>query len=172
VHDVFYVGIAADRTPNTIIMFNEVVRTGIGIYYRSVSALSGAGTIVKCNNIYENSLYDAQNEATDGSILLAELNWWGSPGGPDPGKISGVVDYDPWLPFQWDETGCDGVVTVGRIMGGGFIVGDMNVGSGDVTVRLNFLFNLHCDVSKSPNILRIVWRPLPGGPIHIFDLTI
>jgi len=166
VHDVFHVGIAADRTPDTIIMFNEAVRNGIGIYYRSDPALSGAGTIVRCNNIYDNSLYDAQNMATDGSILLAELNWWGSPGGPAPGKISGVVDYDPWLPFEWEEIGCDGVVTVGRIMGGGFIV---TVGS--ETVWLNFIFNLHCDVSKSPNILRIVWRPLPGGPIHIFQLT-
>jgi len=171
VHDVFYVGIAADRSPNTIIMFNEVVNNKIGIYYRSTPALSGAGTEVRCNNIYGNSQYDAQNEATDGSILLAELNWWGSPGGPDPSKISGDVDYDPWLPFQWDETGCDGAVTVGRITGSGFIVGDMTVGSGEVTVWLNFIFNLHCDVSKSPNILRIVWRPLPGGPIHIFDLT-
>ena len=171
VHDVFNVGIAADRSPNTIIVFNEVVRNEIGISYRSDPALSGAGTIVTCNNIYDNYLYDAQNVATDGSILLAELNWWGSPGGPDPSKISGDVDYDPWLPFQWDETGCDGAVTVGRITGSGFIVGDMTVGSGEVTVWLNFIFNLHCDVSKSPNILRIVWRPLPGGPIHIFDLT-
>jgi len=79
VHGVYYVGIAADRSPNTIIKFNEVVNNGIGIYYRSIPALSGAGTIVKCNNIYGNSLYDAQNEATDGSILLAELNWWDHP---------------------------------------------------------------------------------------------
>jgi hypothetical protein len=40
-----------------------------------------------------------------------------------------------------------------------------------VTVRLNFGFILHCDVSKSPNNLQIDWRPLPGGPIHIFHLT-
>jgi hypothetical protein len=76
VHDVFNVGVAADRTPDASVMFNNIVNNRIGVKFNSRSDLSGAGTIVKCNNIYNNSLYDAENIATDGSVLMAEYNWW------------------------------------------------------------------------------------------------
>jgi hypothetical protein len=67
-------------------------------------------------------------------------------------------------------------VMVGRMTGGGVIVGTMIIKSRtppaviDVEVRLNFGFELHCDVSKAPNNLQINWRPLSGGPTYIFHL--
>jgi len=61
-------------------------------------------------------------------------------------------------------------VKVGRMTGGGFIVGDMRINQTTIEVRLNFGFELHCDVSKTPNNLQINWRPLSGGPTHIFHL--
>jgi hypothetical protein len=67
-------------------------------------------------------------------------------------------------------------VMVGRMTGGGVIVGTMITDIGtppaiiDVEVRLNFGFELHCDVSKTPNNLQINWRPLSGGPSYIFHL--
>jgi len=181
VHHVFNVGVAADRTPYTSVMFNEIVNNKIGVKFNSRSdiGLSGEGTIVKCNNIYDNSLYDAENIATDGSVLMAEYNWWGSTTGPEPTKISGAVDYDPWLTTVWEEAEeCLPPVKVGRMTGGGFIVGTMimiiDIGTPpaitDVEVRLNFGFELHCDVSKAPNNLEINWRPLSGGPTYIFHL--
>jgi hypothetical protein len=182
VHDVFNVGVAADRTPNTNVMFNEIVNNKIGVKFNSRSdiGLSGAGTIVKCNNIYDNSLYDAENIATDGSVLMAEYNWWGSAAGPGPTKLFGAVVYDPWLTTVWEEAEeCrppPPPVEVGRMTGGGFIVGTMIIDIGtppaiiDVEVRLNFGFELHCDASKAPNNLQINWRPLSGGPTYIFHL--
>jgi hypothetical protein len=176
VHHVFNVGVAADRTPDTSVMFNEIVNNKIGVKFNSRSdiGLSGAGTIVKCNNIYDNSLYDAENIATDGSVLMAEHNWWGSPTGPASGKISGAVDYDPWLTTVWEEAEeCrppPPPVEVGRMTGGGFIVGDMTIDGTTEKVRLNFGFELHCDASKAPNNLEINWRPLSGGPTYIFHL--
>ncbi len=176
VHGVFDVGITADRTPNTNVMFNEVVNNKIGVKFNSQSDLSGSGTIVKCNNIYGNTVYDVENIATDGSIMLAEFNWWGSPGGPDPAKIYGAVDYDPWLITPWEEAEECVLppVTVGRMTGGGFILSDMNVRKNGqllpVRVRLNFGFELHCDASKTPNNLQINWRPVSGGPSYIFHL--
>jgi hypothetical protein len=181
VHDVFNVGVAADRTPVTSVMFNEIVNNKIGVKFNSRSdiSLSGAGTIVKCNNIYDNSLYDAENIATDGSELMAEYNWWGSAAGPVSGKIfadplSGGVDYDPWLTTVWEKAEeClppPPPVKVGRMTGGGFIVGDMSINQTTIEVRLNFGFELHCDASKAPNNLEIDWRPLSGGPTYIFHL--
>jgi hypothetical protein len=181
VHDVFNVGVAADRTPVTSVMFNEIVNNKIGVKFNSRSdiGLSGAGTIVKCNNIYDNSLYDAENIATDGSVLMAEYNWWGSTTGPASGKIfadplSNGVDYDPWLTTVWEEAEeCrppPPPVEVGRMTGGGFIVGDMTIDGTTEKVRLNFGFELHCDASKAPNNLQINWRPLSGGPTYIFHL--
>jgi len=172
VHDVFNVGVAADRTPDTSVMFNEIVNNKIGVKFNSQSDLSGERTIVKCNNIYDNSLYDAENIATDGSVLMAEYNWWGSTTGPASVKISGAVDYDPWLTTVWEEAEeCLPPVKVGRMTGGGFIVGDMRINrTTTIEVRLNFGFELHCDVSKAPNNLEINWRPLSGGPIYIFHL--
>jgi hypothetical protein len=181
VHHVFNVGVAADRTPDTSVMFNEIVNNKIGVKFNSRSdiGLSGAGTIVKCNNIYDNSLYDAENIATDGSVLMAEYNWWGSTTGPASGKIfadplSGGVDYDPWLTTVWEEAEeCrppPPLVEVGRMTGGGFIVGDMTIDGTTEKVRLNFGFELHCDASKAPNNLQINWRPLSGGPTYIFHL--
>ena len=61
-------------------------------------------------------------------------------------------------------------VKVGRMTGGGFIVGDMRINQTTIEVRLNFGFELHCDVSKAPNNLEINWRPLSGGPTYIFHL--
>jgi len=67
-------------------------------------------------------------------------------------------------------------VTVGRMTGGGVIVGTMIIDIGtppaiiDVEVRLNFGFELHCNVSKTPNNLQINWRSLSGGPSYIFHL--
>jgi hypothetical protein len=179
VHHVFNVGVAADRTPNTNVMFNEIVNNKIGVKFNSRSDLSGAGTIVKCNNIYNNELYDAENIATDDSVLMAEHNWWGSADGPAPGKIfadplSGGVDYDPWLTTKWEEAEeClppPPPVKVGRMTGGGFIVGDMIIDGTTEKVRLNFGFELHCDANKAPNNLQINWRPLSGGPTYIFHL--
>jgi hypothetical protein len=179
VHDVFNVGVAADRTPGASVMFNNIVNNLIGVKFNSRSDLSGAGTIVKCNNIYDNSLYDAENIATDGSVLMAEYNWWGSTTGPASGKIfadplSGGVGYDPWLTTVWEEAEeCrppPPPVEVGRMTGGGFIVGDMTIDGTTEKVRLNFGFELHCDASKAPNNLQINWRPLSGGPTYIFHL--
>jgi hypothetical protein len=178
VHHVFNVGVAADRTPYTSVMFNEIVNNKIGVKFNSRSdiGLSGEGTIVKCNNIYSNSLYDAANIATDGSELKAEYNWWGSTAGPASSKIfadplSGGVDYDPWLTTVWEEAEeCLPPVKVGRMTGGGFIVGNMNINQTTIEVRLNFGFELHCDASKTPNNLQINWRPLSGGPSYIFHL--
>jgi hypothetical protein len=171
VHHVFNVGVAADRTPDTSVMFNEIVNNKIGVKFNSRSDLSGAGTIVKCNNIYDNSLYDAENIATDGSELMAEHNWWGSTTGPDPTKISGAVDYDPWLTTVWEKAEeCLPPVKVRRMTGGGFIVGDMIIDGTTEKVRLNFGFELHCDASKAPNNLQINWRRLSGGPTYIFHL--
>jgi hypothetical protein len=174
VHDVFNVGVAADRTPDASVMFNEIVNNKIGVKFNSRSdiSLSGAGTIVKCNNIYDNSLYDAENIATDGSELMAEHNWWGSPTGPASGKISGAVDYVPWLFTTWEhaEECLLPPVKVGRMTGGGFIVGDMSINQTTIEVRLNFGFELNCDASKAPNNLEINWRPLSGGPTYIFHL--
>jgi hypothetical protein len=108
---------------------------------------------------------------------MAEYNWWGSTTGPDPTKISGAVDYDPWLTTVWEEAEeCLPPVKVGRMTGGGFIVGTMIIDIGtppaiiDVEVRLNFGFELHCDASKTPNNLQINWRSLSGGPSYIFHL--
>ncbi len=92
VHHVFNVGVAVDRTPDASVMFNNIVNNRIGVKFNSRSDLSGAGTIVKCNNICNNSLYDAENIATDGFVLMAEYNWWGSAAGPDPTKLFGAVD--------------------------------------------------------------------------------
>jgi hypothetical protein len=181
VHHVFNVGVSADRTPYTSVMFNEIVNNKIGVKFNSRSdiGLSGAGTIVRCNNIYDNSLYDAMNIATDGSELMAEHNWWGSTTGPASGKIfadpsSGGVDYDPWLTTVWEKAEeClppPPPVKVGRMTGGGFIVGDMSINQTTIEVRLNFGFELHCDASKAPNNLEINWRPLSGGPTYIFHL--
>jgi hypothetical protein len=174
VHDVFNVGVAADRTPDASVMFNNIVNNRIGVKFNSRSDLSGAGTIVKCNNIYNNSLYDAENIATDGSVLMAEYNWWGSAAGADPTKLFGAVDYDPWLTTVWEEAEeCrppPPPVKVGRMTGGGFIVGDMTIDGTTEKVRLNFGFELHCDVSKAPNNLQINWRSLSGGPSYIFHL--
>jgi hypothetical protein len=61
-------------------------------------------------------------------------------------------------------------VKVGRMTGGGFIVGDMRINQTNIKVRLNFGFELHCDASKAPNNLQINWRPLSGGPSYIFHL--
>jgi hypothetical protein len=155
-------------------MFNNIVNNRIGVKFNSRSDLSGAGTIVKCNNIYDNSLYDAENIATDGSVLMAEYNWWGSAAGPIPTKLFGAVDYDPWLTTVWEEAEeCrppPPPVEVGRMTGGGFIVGDMTIDGTTEKVRLNFGFELHCDASKAPNNLQINWRPLSGGPTYIFHL--
>jgi hypothetical protein len=176
VHDVFNVGVAADRTPDASVMFNEIVNNKIGVKFNSRSdiGLSGAGTIVKCNNIYDNSLYDAENIATDGSVLMAEYNWWGSAAGPATTKLFGAVDYDPWLTTVWEEAEeCrppPPPVEVGRMTGGGFIVGDMTIDGTTEKVRLNFGFELHCDASKAPNNLQINWRPLSGGLTYIFHL--
>jgi len=164
VHHVFNVGVAADRTPDASVMFNNIVNNRIGVKFNSRSdiGLNGTGTIVKCNNIYDNSLYDAENIATDGSVLMAESNWWGSVAGPDPTKIYGAVDYDPWLTTAWEEAEeCrppPPPVKVGRMTGGGFIVGDMTIDGTTEKVRLNFGFELHCNVSKTPNNLQINWR--------------
>jgi hypothetical protein len=103
VHDIFNVGVAADRTPDTSVKFNTIVKNGIGVKFNSQRGLSGRGTKVECNNIYSNSLYDAANIATDGSELKAEHNWWGSADGPDPAKINGAVDYKPWLTTPWES---------------------------------------------------------------------
>jgi hypothetical protein len=62
-------------------------------------------------------------------------------------------------------------VKVGRMTGGGVIVGDMIINrTTTIVVRLNFGFELHCDASKAPNNLQINWRPSSGGPSYIFHL--
>jgi len=47
------------------------------------------------NSIYDNTDYDVSNAT--GSLIYAQMNWWGDPNGPDTTKIYGLVDYDYWL---------------------------------------------------------------------------
>jgi hypothetical protein len=70
------------------------------------NALATVGDpVVQCNNIFSNSGYGVENDAS-GRLLDAENNWWGAASGPDDdaGVINGSgdrisldVDADPWL---------------------------------------------------------------------------
>jgi hypothetical protein len=49
------------------------------------------------NQIYDNTSYNAR--ALSGNEILAEGNWWGTDP-PNVSKISGTVDYTPWMRHQ------------------------------------------------------------------------
>lgn len=51
------------------------------------------------NNIYDNDDHNVRNSTTGGDTLRAENCWWGS-ATPDTSKISGPVDYEPYLTDQ------------------------------------------------------------------------
>ncbi|MEM0478564.1 MAG: right-handed parallel beta-helix repeat-containing protein [Candidatus Caldarchaeum sp.] len=153
------IGIAADRTPSTLVSFNKVTSNKIGLKYHSDSekGLPATGTKFRCNDVYGNNQYDAENIAKDSSTMDAEYNWWGSTGGPDTGKISGNVDYEPWLTSPSEES-CP---STGRMTGGGVIVYNM--------ITAHFGFELHCSIEKKPNNLEINWRN-GEGKTFIFHL--
>ncbi|GBC71834.1 hypothetical protein HRbin02_01622 [Candidatus Calditenuaceae archaeon HR02] len=162
------IGIAADRTPSALVGFNEVTENEIGLKYNSDSekGLPATGTKFRCNDVYGNEIYDAQNIATDNSIMDAEFNWWGSNTGPDPSKISGSVDYVPWLTAPKEE-GCP---QKGRMTGGGVLRGEvLFINKTKVSATVNFGFEVHCNNEKEPNNLQINWRV--GGQTFIFHLT-
>lgn len=49
------------------------------------------------NSIYDNVTYDLISDLTQDVSVSAESNWWGQSTGPEPAKISGDIDYTPWL---------------------------------------------------------------------------
>lgn len=59
----------------------------------------GGGSLgsVGYNSIYNNGIYDVFGDFLEPMSVTAKSNWWGRSAGPDPAKISGDVDYTPWL---------------------------------------------------------------------------
>ncbi len=90
-------GIVVDRSPNTTVERNELDGNGVALYLNSTASLSASGTVFRCNSVLTGNATLAENAATDGTVMLAEENWWGSPSGPDAAKVVGDVDYTPWL---------------------------------------------------------------------------
>lgn len=108
---------------NLMITHNTITGYDYGIHvYDCTSKCTvccGVDPSVKayCNNIAGNNEYGISNENTEAD-LDANNNWWGDPSGPShsPGlgdKVSANVDFDPWLPFPFEQCPeCGGVAPV------------------------------------------------------------
>jgi hypothetical protein len=70
---------------------NGINITGDNITNINLGSSSSGGS----NSIYDNTEYDVNN--LTGATISAQYNWWGQASGPDPLKISGDIDYAPWL---------------------------------------------------------------------------
>jgi hypothetical protein len=78
-------------------------------------AVFNATAQLNWNHIQSNGCHDVYAEdALAGSPVDARYNWWGSPDGPVASKLSGPIDYKPWLgyadpwiglPLQQDSDG-------------------------------------------------------------------
>jgi len=121
------IGFCAGVPTNLLISHNEITGHTYGIWVQNCALATGfvlQGTVddsvlVTCNNIEGNSEYGILNENEDPCYELnAENNWWGDPSGPShsPGlgdNVSAQVDFDPWLPFPFEQCPeCGGVSAV------------------------------------------------------------
>jgi hypothetical protein len=78
-----------------------------------------------CNNIEGNTTGVWNGDATN--AFDAENNWWGCGGGPgSPGcdTVTGLVDFDPWLPALSDDPDGDGLSTCDEVLIHGTDPGD------------------------------------------------
>lgn len=72
--------------------------TGVGIYL-----VSSEPTIIY-NNIYANETYNLSTNISSGT-QTAEYNWWGTQVKSEiVAKLSGNIDYEPWLMGTWTGT--------------------------------------------------------------------
>lgn len=73
-------------------------RGGMGNMYIAEADPKPSNIIIKNSSISNNSNYSIRN--LDSVAVVASHNWWGSESGPvfsSANKISGIVQYDPWL---------------------------------------------------------------------------
>ena len=71
-----------------------------GTYHASEQYGSTSNVAAHFNNIYDNTGYGVQvlGTPTNGFVLDAENNWWGTKGkGAIKKMVSGNVDFDPWI---------------------------------------------------------------------------
>jgi hypothetical protein len=78
-----------------------VLESSVTACERGIRCSTGPGTVINYCDIWGNSLAGVEN--LGGSLINAELNWWGAADGPSgdgPGSgdaVFGPVDYTPWL---------------------------------------------------------------------------
>jgi hypothetical protein len=93
-------GIKCDAGSNPVVEWNTISANTTGVWSLNGSnpdlGHATGGSSIGNNTFSGNTTYHVLNQSVS-TTLVAENNWWGSSGGPDPGKISGSVDYDPWL---------------------------------------------------------------------------
>jgi nitrous oxidase accessory protein NosD len=88
------VGIDSQILKNININNNLIQSNQIGI--KTID--SAFGIKISDNTIINNVKYEIQN--TDENSLDARFNWWGSNAGPLRSKISGNVNYYPWVKYS------------------------------------------------------------------------
>jgi len=93
-------GIKCDSGSSPVIEWNTISTNTTGVWTLNGSnpdlGHATGGSSIGNNTFSGNASYHVLNQ-TVSTTLVAENNWWGSSSGPDPGKISGSVDFDPWL---------------------------------------------------------------------------
>jgi hypothetical protein len=93
-------GIKCDSGSSPVIEWNTISANTTGVWTLNGSnpdlGHATGGFSIGNNTFTGNTSYHVRHQ-TVSTTLMAENNWWGSSSGPDPGKISGSVDYDPWL---------------------------------------------------------------------------
>ncbi|UCF05228.1 MAG: right-handed parallel beta-helix repeat-containing protein [bacterium] len=93
-HGIYFLG-----TQNAVVEWNDISNNTVGVstLNESNADLGGGGSgSTGYNSITNNSLHHVGN-LNMSTTIMAEDNWWGSSSGPEPSKIAGSVDYDPWL---------------------------------------------------------------------------
>lgn len=96
-----YNGIEIEGGRNLVLSWNDVTLNGNKGVFSSHhypilgDVVTGKG---RYNSIYDNGVYDVYVQTNIPNVpLKAQMNWWGDPGGPDPGKLFGNILYYPWL---------------------------------------------------------------------------